>query len=88
MTSPFIEIQQLLSNVQSSNISVINAASLINQYTEAVKLNQISKEEYAELVIDVQRSINIQAQMIELAVLEEINTAINSLLTIAGNIPT
>jgi hypothetical protein len=47
------------------------------------KSGQISKEEYTELVEDVQRTVNIRANMADLEGMERLNTAINGLITIA-----
>jgi polyhydroxyalkanoate synthesis regulator phasin len=47
------------------------------------KRGEISKEEYAELVEDVQRQVNIQASMAELEAMQRLNTAINGLISIA-----
>jgi hypothetical protein len=48
------------------------------------KAGQISKEEYVELIKDIQRQINIQASMAELESMEKLNTAINGLINIAS----
>ena len=47
------------------------------------KAGQISRDEYVQLVEDVQRQVNIQANMAELQSMERLNTAINGLLNIA-----
>jgi polyhydroxyalkanoate synthesis regulator phasin len=76
--------QSLLASISSQNPDVMAAAATVNQYTEMCKQGQISKEEYAELIKDVQRQINIQASMAELQAMERLNTAINGLINIAG----
>jgi len=76
--------QSLLASISSQNPDVMAAAFTVNQYTEMCKTGQISKEEYAELIKDVQRQINIQASMAELEAMERLNTAINGLINIAG----
>jgi hypothetical protein len=76
--------QSLLASISSQNPDVMAAAATVNQYTEMCKQGQISKEEYAELIKDVQRQINIQASMAELEAMERLNTAINGLVNIAG----
>ena len=75
--------QSLLASISSSNPDVNAAAQEVNELTEMCKRGEISKEEYAELVLDVQRRINIQASMAELEAMERLNTAINGLITIA-----
>ena len=75
--------QSLLASISSSNPDVNAAAAEVNQLTEMCKTGQISREEYAELVQDVQRKVNIQAHMAELEAMERLNTAINGLISIA-----
>jgi polyhydroxyalkanoate synthesis regulator phasin len=75
--------QSLLASISSSNPDINAAAEQVQQYTEMCKSGQISKEEYAELVEDVQRTVNIQANMADLEGMERLNTAINGLITIA-----
>jgi len=75
--------QSLLASISSSNPDVNAAVQEVNQLTEMCKRGEISKEEYAELVLDVQRKVNIQASMAELEAMERLNTAINGLITIA-----
>jgi polyhydroxyalkanoate synthesis regulator phasin len=75
--------QSLLASISSSNPDVNAAAQQINELTEMCKRGEISKEEYAELVEDVQRQVNIQANMAELEAMERLNTAINGLISIA-----
>lgn len=75
--------QSLLASISSSNPDINAAAGQVNQYTEMCKAGQISKEEYAELILDIQRQINIQANMAELEGMERLNTAINGLIAIA-----
>jgi polyhydroxyalkanoate synthesis regulator phasin len=75
--------QSLLASISSSNPDINAAAQQVQQYTEMCKSGQISKEEYAELVEDVQRTVNIQSNMADLEGMERLNTAINGLITIA-----
>jgi hypothetical protein len=79
------ELQQhLLICLSSGEPAIQNAANMANQYTEAFKAGQISKEEYTEILADVQRSINIQTSMSELEAKERLNVAINGLLNLAS----
>jgi polyhydroxyalkanoate synthesis regulator phasin len=75
--------QSLLASISSSNPDINAAAQQVNELTEMCKAGQISKEEYAELVLDVQRRVNIEANMAELEAMERLNTAINGLINIA-----
>jgi hypothetical protein len=79
-----IEFQQgILASVRTDNPMLNEAAATVQQYTEMCKAGQITKEEYAELVLDVQRAINIQENMADLETLEKLNTAMNGLINIA-----
>ena len=75
--------QSLLASISSQNPDVNAAAQQVNQLTEMCKSGQISQQEYVELIADVQRQINIQANMAELEAMEMLNTAINGLIMIA-----
>lgn len=75
--------QSLLASISSSNPNVNTAAQQVNELTEMCKAGQISREEYVELVEDVQRQVNIQASMAELEAMERLNTAITGLVNIA-----
>jgi polyhydroxyalkanoate synthesis regulator phasin len=75
--------QSLLSSIASNNPDINAAAQQVNELTELCKTGQINKEEYAELILDVQRQVNIQANMAELEAMERLNTAITGLITIA-----
>jgi hypothetical protein len=75
--------QSLLASISSQNPDVTDAAQQVNQLTEMCKSGQISREEYVELIADVQRQVNIQENMAELEAMEMLNTAINGLIMIA-----
>ena len=75
--------QSLLASISSNNPDINAAATQVNQLTEMCKAGQLTKEEYAELILDVQRQVNIQENMAELEGMERLNTAINGLITIA-----
>jgi len=79
--------QSLLASISSSNPDINAANAQVNELSELLKTGQISKEEYSELVLDVQRQVNIQANMADLAAMETLNTAINGLITIAKLMP-
>lgn len=75
--------QSLLASISSSNPNINAATQQVQELTEMCKAGQISREEYAELVLDVQRQVNIQENMAELEAMERLNTAINGLINIA-----
>lgn len=76
--------QSLLASISSHSPDINAAAAQVRQYTEMCITGQLSKEEYIELITDLQRQINIQASMAELEALERLNTAINGLINIAS----
>jgi polyhydroxyalkanoate synthesis regulator phasin len=75
--------QSLLASIASNNPDLNAAVQQVNELTEMCKRGEISKEEYTELVEDVQRQVNIQASMAELEAMQRLNTAINGLISIA-----
>jgi polyhydroxyalkanoate synthesis regulator phasin len=75
--------QSLLASISSHNPNINEAAQKVNELTELCKAGQISREEYTELVEDVQRQVNIETNMSELESMEKLNTAINGLITLA-----
>lgn len=84
MSAEQIQQNQLtLASIQSNNPAVMEATLQVNQYTEMCKAGQLSPAEYIELIEDIQRMANINQAMIELENLQKLNTAINSLITIA-----
>ena len=74
--------QSLLSSISSHNPDLVEAAKNVQEYTELFKQGQLSKEEYADLIEDIQRQINIQHNVSELESMEKLNTAINGLINI------
>lgn len=75
--------QSLLASISSSNPDLVAAAAEVNNLTEMCKRGEITQEEYSELIADIQRKVNIQANMAELEAMERLNTAINGLISIA-----
>lgn len=75
--------QSLLASISSQNPDINAAVQYVNEYTEMCKTGQISKEEYVQLVEDIQRTVNIRASMAELDSMQKLNTAINGLISIA-----
>ena len=76
--------QSLLASIATARADIRAATAQVQQYTEMCKSGQLSKEEYAELIKDIQRQVNIQASMAELEAMEKLNTAINGLVEIAS----
>lgn len=75
--------QQLLEEINSQDPHMMEAARLAHHYTGMFQNGELSKDEYIELVADIQRQINIREAMIELENLQRLNTAINGMINIA-----
>lgn len=76
--------QQLGQAYSSQNPVIQNGASTANQYTEMLKSGQITKDEYIQLMKDIQNTTNITEAMNDLANLETLNIAINGLISAAS----
>jgi class 3 adenylate cyclase len=68
----------------SPDPAIQQAANTANQYTEAFKQGQISKDEYTQLMADINNSARISQSMNDLSNLEMLNTAITGLITLAS----
>lgn len=78
------ELQQdLLNCLVSQDPAIQNAISLAANYTNMVNSCEITPAEYQELLLDIQRSVNIYELMIDLAIKEQFNTAITNLISAA-----
>jgi hypothetical protein len=67
----------------SEDATVREAAATANQYTDMVKAGQISREEYVELMLDIQRTAEIRKHVHNMELLEKMNVAINGLISLA-----
>ena len=61
-----------------------NAANFVGQLAQQCQAGQMSPEELAETLQDVQRQTNILQEASQLAFKEKLNTCINGLIAIAG----
>ena len=78
------EYQQMLVSIESQNSAVNNEVDAIYQYTELMKAGKLNAQEYAELLRDIQRTLEINKAVVEQEHLSTINTAINGLVNLAG----
>lgn len=78
------QYQNDLANVDDRNPDVTEAAAQAHQYTEMCKAGQINKEEYIQLMKDIQSMLNVNQHLIEQKNLVLMNTAINGLIKIAS----
>jgi hypothetical protein len=77
---------QLAALVNSGDPTFANAANYVAQATQAAQSGQLSPQELAETLKDVQRQMEIIQDMSQLQFKETLNTCINGLLLIAGAI--
>ena len=76
--------QQLAALANCGDPTFANAAQYVAQATAAAQSGQLSPQELAETVKDVQRQLSIIEDMSQLQFKETLNTCINGLLIIAG----
>jgi uncharacterized FlaG/YvyC family protein len=75
---------QLAQLANSGDPTFANAATYVAQATQAAQTGQMSPQELAETLKDMQRQLDIVQDMSQLAYKETLNTCINGLLIIAG----
>ncbi len=76
--------QTLLACYQNSaDPGLQSAAEQANSYTEMMKAGQINRDEYVELMEDIQRQANINKSVEHQQLLIHMNTAINGLINLA-----
>jgi hypothetical protein len=76
--------QQLANLANCGDADFANAAQYIAQATQAAQSGQMSTQELAETLKDMQRQISIVEDMSRLQFKETLNTCINGLITIIG----
>ena len=79
--------QQILDSIngtQTEDPAVQQLAGVLIQYTQQFQAGQMSKEEYAELVRDLQTEQLINAQCSDLEAKEQLNTICNTVLDAAS----
>jgi len=75
---------QLASLVNCGDPTFANAAQYVAQAAQAAQSGQLSSQELAETLKDIQRQMEIIQDMNQLQFKEVLNTAINGLLILAG----
>jgi uncharacterized FlaG/YvyC family protein len=76
--------QQLAALANCGDPTFANAAQYVAQATQAAQSGQMSSQELAETLKDMQRQMDIIQDMSQLQFKEVLNTCINGLLMIAG----
>lgn len=79
------EIYQGLADIANSgDPAFAQAATYAAQLAQQAQSGQMSPDEMTEILRDVQRQMNIVAQMNQMALAEKLNTLINGLIKLAG----
>ena len=76
------QILHIINNSDDENTRMVAVAT--GAYTEELKAGNISRSEYAELLLDLQRQITITENISEFETKQRLNTAITALITIAS----
>jgi len=75
---------QLAALANCGDPTFANAANYVAQATQAAQSGQLSPQELAETLKDLQRQMDIIQDMSQLQYKETLNTVINGLITIIG----
>lgn len=82
-----VELQsQLSACLASQNISMQNAVGLADGYTVMLRKAQVSPEEYQQLLRDIQSSVAIYQDMIELDIKDQFNSIITQMIDAATSL--
>ena len=76
--------QQLAALANSGDQTFADAANYVAQAVQAVHAGQMSPQDLAEMLKDMQRQMDIIQDMNQLQFKETLNTCINGLIMIAG----
>jgi len=76
------QVLHIINNPDDENTRMVAVAT--GAYTEELKAGNISRSEYADLLLDLQRQITITENMSQFETKQRLNTAITALVTIAS----
>ena len=76
------QVLHIINNPDDENTRIVAVAT--GAYTEELKAGNISRSEYADLLLDLQRQITITENMSQFETKQRLNTAITALITIAS----
>lgn len=80
----FDEINQHLAELLNcGDPTFANAANYITQISQQAQAGQLSTSELGEILLDVQRQLEIVQEMSQMAYKQKLNTIINGLLMLA-----
>jgi RNA polymerase-interacting CarD/CdnL/TRCF family regulator len=76
------QVLHIINNPDDENTRMVAVAT--GAYTEELKAGNISRSEYADLLLDLQRQITITENMSQFETKQRLNTAITALVTLAS----
>ena len=76
------QVLHIINNPDDENTRMVATAT--NAYTEELKAGNISRSEYADLLLDLQRQIIITENMSQFETKQRLNTAITALVTLVS----
>lgn len=76
--------QELTDLANCGNEQFASAAQYIGQLTQQAQQGQLDPAEYQEILLDIQRQLEILDSMEQMAFKQKLNTCINGLIKIAG----
>ena len=76
------QVLHIINNPDDENTRMVAVAT--GAYTEELKAGNISRSEYADLLLDLQRQITITENMSQFETKQRLNTAITALVAIAS----
>jgi RNA polymerase-interacting CarD/CdnL/TRCF family regulator len=76
------QVLHIINNPDDENTRMVAVAT--GAYTEELKAGNISRSEYADLLLDLQRQITITENMSEFETKQRLNTAITALVALAS----
>jgi RNA polymerase-interacting CarD/CdnL/TRCF family regulator len=76
------QVLHIINNPDDENTRMVAVAT--GAYTEELKAGNISRSEYADLLLDLQRQITITENISQFETKQRLNTAITALITIAS----
>jgi len=76
------QVLHIINNPDDENTRMVAVAT--GAYTEELKAGNISRSEYADLLLDLQRQITITENMSQFETKQRLNTAITALVALAS----
>jgi polyhydroxyalkanoate synthesis regulator phasin len=78
------DIQTTLAEIVTDNPDILNASAKVRDYSELFKDGKITKEEYKNLLLDIQSQIEVQKNMADLKAVNTLNEIISICISITA----